>query len=306
MRPFLRFCASCAFFRPSLLVLFAALAGHLAAQPANVQADPTTGALFRPAAATFISGNSLVTASSTTTLTNKSISGATNTLTAIPLTSAVTGTLPVANGGTGITAVGASGNVLTSNGTAWVSSAPTGGVTSLTGTAGQITVSASTGAVTLSLPATLTQVQTFSGGLIGKGTTTNDNAATGYIGEYVSSTITVGGSSALTNGVVKNVTSISLTAGDWDVAGLVGFYEISVTGTAIIGFSNNVSATFPSAELYLSLNAVTSALSSTTSYPIPLRRYSLSSTTTIYLCAYRDFTAGTSNGFGYIAARRVR
>jgi hypothetical protein len=49
--------------RPSLLVLFAAFAGHLAAQPANVQADPTTGALFRPAAATFISGNSLLTTS---------------------------------------------------------------------------------------------------------------------------------------------------------------------------------------------------------------------------------------------------
>jgi len=63
MRPFLRFCASCAFLRPSLLVLFAAFAGHLAAQPANVQADPTTGALFRPAAATFISGNSLLTTS---------------------------------------------------------------------------------------------------------------------------------------------------------------------------------------------------------------------------------------------------
>lgn len=63
MRPFLRFCASCAFLRPSLLVLIAAFAGHLAAQPANVQADPTTGALFRPAAATFISGNSLLTTS---------------------------------------------------------------------------------------------------------------------------------------------------------------------------------------------------------------------------------------------------
>jgi len=63
MRPFLRFCASCAFLRPFLLVLFAAFAGHLAAQPANVQADPTTGALFRPAAATFISGNSLLTTS---------------------------------------------------------------------------------------------------------------------------------------------------------------------------------------------------------------------------------------------------
>lgn len=43
---------------------FASFAGHLRAQPANVQADPSTGALFRPAAATFISGNSLLTTTS--------------------------------------------------------------------------------------------------------------------------------------------------------------------------------------------------------------------------------------------------
>jgi hypothetical protein len=56
------------------------------------------------------------------------------------LTTAVTGTLPVANGGTGITSAGSNGNVLTSNGTAWVSSAPpAGGVTSLNGQTGAIT-----------------------------------------------------------------------------------------------------------------------------------------------------------------------
>lgn len=37
-------------------------------------------------------------------------------------------TLPVAGGGTGLTAVGTSGNVLTSNGTIWTSTAPTAGV----------------------------------------------------------------------------------------------------------------------------------------------------------------------------------
>ena len=53
---------------------------------------------------------------------------------------AVVGTLPVANGGTGLTAAGTSGNVLTSNGTAWTSSAPSaGGVTSLNGQTGAIT-----------------------------------------------------------------------------------------------------------------------------------------------------------------------
>jgi hypothetical protein len=56
------------------------------------------------------------------------------------LTTAVTGTLPVANGGTGITSAGSNGNVLTSNGTSWVSSAPpAGGVTSLNGQTGAIT-----------------------------------------------------------------------------------------------------------------------------------------------------------------------
>jgi len=44
--------------------------------------------------------------------------------TGLPLTSAVTGTLSVTNGGTGLTSPGTSGNVLTSNGTTWSSAAP--------------------------------------------------------------------------------------------------------------------------------------------------------------------------------------
>ena len=50
-----------------------------------------------------ITPTNVVTAASTTTLTNKTISGASNTLSNIPLSTAVTGTLPIANGGTGTT-----------------------------------------------------------------------------------------------------------------------------------------------------------------------------------------------------------
>lgn len=46
------------------------------------------------------------------------------TLSGVSLTTQVSGTLPVANGGTNLTAVGTSGNVLTSNGTTWQSTAP--------------------------------------------------------------------------------------------------------------------------------------------------------------------------------------
>jgi hypothetical protein len=76
------------------------------------------------------------------------------TATSIDLTSQVTGILPPANGGTGISAVGVSGNVLKSNGTAWISAPEqsdaggtvtsvglVGGSTGLTTTGGPITVS---------------------------------------------------------------------------------------------------------------------------------------------------------------------
>jgi hypothetical protein len=53
-------------------------------------------------------------------VTNKTISGSNNTITNVPMASA-SGTLPVANGGTGLTSPGASGNILTSNGTTWTS-----------------------------------------------------------------------------------------------------------------------------------------------------------------------------------------
>jgi hypothetical protein len=48
----------------------------------------------------------VATTSNTLTMTNKTISGASNTITNVSLTTGVTGTLPVANGGTGITSLG--------------------------------------------------------------------------------------------------------------------------------------------------------------------------------------------------------
>jgi hypothetical protein len=73
----------------------------------NVQAYDTDLAAF--ALKTAPTGN-VVGTSDTQTLTNKTINGASNTISNINLASQVTGTLPVANGGTGVTTSTGSGN----------------------------------------------------------------------------------------------------------------------------------------------------------------------------------------------------
>lgn len=96
-------------------------------------------------------GGDIVGTTSTQTLTNKTIDGATNTLSNVNLASQVTGTLPVANGGTGaasltannvllgngtsalqVVAPGTAGNILTSNGSTWTSTAPAPSASGLT------------------------------------------------------------------------------------------------------------------------------------------------------------------------------
>jgi len=89
------------------------------------------------------------------------------------------GVLQPAGGGTGLASPGAASNVLTSNGTIWVSQAlPAAGVTSITGTANQVIASASTGAVTLSTPQSINTTSSVQFASFGVGT-----AASGTAGE---------------------------------------------------------------------------------------------------------------------------
>ena len=70
----------------------------------------------------------------------------------------VAGVLPVGNGGTGLSSPGASGNVLTSDGTGWTTAAPTGGGSTTTGFT---TTATSAGTTTLTVSST--QIQEFTG-----------------------------------------------------------------------------------------------------------------------------------------------
>lgn len=152
--------------------------------------------------------------------------------------------------------------------------------------------------------ATFAGTVTPTGGIVG--VTTNSNAAAGIVGQYVSSTVLSASAVSMTTGTATNITSISLTAGDWDVSGLIGYAFTGTTSTAIIAGSNSTSATYGTEVTFFQQSLSTTTTNTDQQITIPTRRYSLSATTTIYLIASCDFSAGTVGGYGIIQARRVR
>lgn len=150
------------------------------------------------------------------------------------------------------------------------------------------------------------------GGIIGTGT--NDNAGAGKVGEYVSSIIGNGTPVSLTTSTNTNITSISLTAGDWDVWGMVSFTPAATTNTTeYITAINTVSATLPGLsnpdkEIVLGFPSAGNVIANGDPYNMPpmITRFSLSTTTTVFLIGRAAFTVSTQSAFGHIQARRVR
>lgn len=136
------------------------------------------------------------------------------------------------------------------------------------------------------------------------GTTTNNNAAAGVVGEYTSATGSV--TSAASNNY-GDVASVSLTAGDWDVTGIVGFTggSVPVYGGCGISTTTGNSATGLSAGDTLVYCGVWVPGTSDNSATCPAVRMSLSGTTTVYL-KYRSGFTTTPTIYGRISARRIR
>lgn len=138
------------------------------------------------------------------------------------------------------------------------------------------------------------------------GTTTNNNAAAGSVGEYFSSIVASGAGLVLVSTVARDVTTLALSAGDYNVWGNVGF-NFSVGGQSTFGWSSLVSATPPDASLYTAIRTgLGSNQASGIGFCIPMRRYSLAVPTTIYLSVSTVFASGTGNAYGALYARRIR
>lgn len=326
------------------------------------------------------------------TLTNKTISGASNTISNINLASQVTGTLPIANGGTGQTtataafdnlaptttkgdvivhngtdnirlAVGTNGQVLTADsaetsGLRWGASAvvpgTAGGVYSdgaalqsiaFSGNANEVfgvnaagtsaeykaltagsagtdfTIDHTAGVVTFNIPSasasarglvttgtqTLTGLKTFDTGAIIKGVSDASSAATGYVGEYIESIISTPTNVPAVSGSYGDATSISLTAGDWDISLLVLEYANGATITEFnIGISTSSGTGFGDAVITSNFIQYVGTPATREGFHIPVYRKNISSTTTMYAKLQAVYSAATPQFTARLSARRVR
>lgn len=142
------------------------------------------------------------------------------------------------------------------------------------------------------------------------GTATNDNATAGNYGEYIEAILVGGSATALVTNTAKTVTSISLTAGDWDLTGEVYFTTVastSVTST-IASYSTTTNTLDTTAGRWAihTYPAIVPGALTAISETLPSYRFSLNATTTIFLIAQSAFTVAANSAWGIISARRVR
>lgn len=156
------------------------------------------------------------------------------------------------------------------------------------------------------------------------GTTTNDSAATGFLGEYVFSTIPTASAVSLTTATAADITSIALTPGDWDIECQVEFKPGATTSVtqsnASISLTSAILSTQPGGTVGRATLGPEPIMTINQAASVPAANYAIAPTTvrctisaappgvttTVYLVAQATFTVSTMAAFGTIRARRVR
>lgn len=157
------------------------------------------------------------------------------------------------------------------------------------------------------------RTETVTAGLSGtsyQGTATADTALAGTIGELKTASLLFASTLSLTTTVAANITSVSLTAGDWEVSGQINFIPANTaTVASLIGGFSATSAVQPSVDSvggWASDGEVFTSAGATSTLTIPDARFSLAATTTVFLVATATFAISTCTGYGNIRARRSR
>jgi len=154
------------------------------------------------------------------------------------------------------------------------------------------------------------QVSSLSSSMIA-GTTTNDDATAGKIGEYLSSWVG-GGAIPGASAVWGNITNVTLTAGDWSVWGGV---MVSLNGATGHTYCEVCTSTYSGTAVpdtsyglnRLQFPGATASAANGSALPPWQVKVANGSTVAVYLKVLADFTGGTKPlCWGSIVARRVR
>lgn len=132
-------------------------------------------------------------------------------------------------------------------------------------------------------------------------------STSGYVGEAARSFLSFGSRNALVNATPETITSIAMTAGDWDVSAICGFGGAALTGTALYAGISPTTNVLPSDYGDNIWDTGLMPTANASSYiVIPSYRVSLSVSATYYMVAQANFTAGSTGAFGRISATRVK
>ncbi len=138
-----------------------------------------------------------------------------------------------------------------------------------------------------------------------KGFNTDTAPAAGFIGEEIRSAVAVGSAVALTTTVNANITSISLTAGIWDVSAIGGFSGTPTVNLAFAASISQVSATGGTDGDNAVKSSVGPIAGSNQCIVVPSYRIRVNGTTPVYLVLLAVFDFGACSGYGRISAVRV-
>jgi hypothetical protein len=146
-----------------------------------------------------------------------------------------------------------------------------------------------------------------------RGTTTNDAAASGNVGEEIIDSRASPGQTLITATPtnILALSGVSIPAGEWDVSGAVCFLNTTTTTTIRTAGINTTDAVFasygiPASNQLTILDAGTTINGQTACIIIPPFRVSLSAAQDFFLNAQATFSTGSAFAYGHIRARRVR